>query len=185
MWVFVLLSKTVCRPDEPPWSSLCGCRTWAVTQGEPAWQGQASCGSHYRDTFPLLHSRWRSHLHYLANTRKAGGISKNLQDMQRVRCRRGRCDVLPPDVLVLTSPPGFSVDACLSTPCLPALLRRLRLQLLLRARDVRGELIVDIGCGLSKPACHGGVNTCDLKLNVCNLLTVHVFFVFFWPCTTK
>lgn len=132
-----------------------------MTRVEPAWQGQASCGSLHRDTFPLLHSRWRSRLHYLANTSKAGINSKNVNGWQGSRCRRGRCDVQPPDVLVLTSPPGFSVDVCLSTPCRPARLRRLRLQLLLRARDVSGELIADIGCGLSKPACVEGVKTCS------------------------
>lgn len=84
-------------------------------------------------------------------------MGENVKDVQRVSCSRGRCDELPPDVLVLTSPPGFSVDACLSTPCRPARLRRLRLQLLLRARVVSGEVIVDIGCGLSKPASDGGV----------------------------
>ena len=51
-----------------------------------------------------------------------------------------------PDALVLTSPLCFSTEVCL-----PGLFLLLRLELLLRPREVTGEVTADIWRGLSEP----------------------------------
>ncbi len=155
----------------PPWSSLGGCRTWVETLEGTTWPGPASCGYLRRDKSPIPHNLPLSLLHHLTKDKNIHLSQRDLYSPNQCLyiCKGQAVVNALPDALVLTSPLCFSMEVCLSVACRPGLFLLLRLELLLRAREVTGQLTAEIWRGLSDPASEFIIKIQRMKTKILSL----------------